>query len=416
MSTDDAVRRLKLHDWHASRGAQFKEDRGVLVPWKYTAAQPGEGPEDRADSRSCDSGPQAGLADLSGYGRLELVGPDRHRFLGGLVTSAVADLEPGSGVYGFVTTIKGRVLSDVVVSSFADRLFLLLPPGRSREVSEHLTKYIVADRVEVLPLQDLVPIALLGEQLEQRLPPGVWPETPWGCQIAEIFGTQLPVSRHERFGCSALVAWVSSSILEPVVSELTQRLDLELVGGSTLERLRVERGLPAFGIDFDENNLAQESGIEAVDFTKGCYLGQEVIARLHYRGQVPKVVRRLVWSEENSDSSVENVRPGDTVTFEGRKAGTVTTVAENQGFAMVQRRAAELGTVVLIVERPARPGEELRSQGTSSDDGSREEGARGEGVQQDSSGGATTDRGTSSETGQPMATPARVVALQFEGP
>ncbi len=330
-----APRKLRLHGWHEAHGATFRADRGVLVPWSY-------GAPDAARSL-----PPAGLLDLSNHGRLELVGADRHRFLGGLVTSAVADLEPEQGVYGFVTTIKGKVLADAVVSAFEDRLFLLLPPGRSRVVREHLTKYIVADRVEVLPLQDLVPLALLGEAIADRLPAGVWPETPWGGGVVELFGTQLPVSRHERLGAPALIAWVSSSIVEPVVEEWVKRLDLELVGAGALEPLRVEHGLPAFDIDYGEANLAQESGIEAIDFTKGCYLGQEVIARLHYRGQAPKVVRRIRW---NAGSRVQT---GAEVLFEGRAAGTVTTACSEAdgagvGLAMIQRRAAEVGTVVQV--------------------------------------------------------------------
>lgn len=339
-------KKLQLHGWHVALDAEFRVSNGFLLPWSYSGAERG--------SFDC---PAAGLLDLSNCGRLELVGEDRRRFLGGLVTCAVSDLEQDRGGYGFVTSIKGKVLADVVVSSFADRLFLLLPPGRSTPIEEHLHKYIVADRVEVLPLGDLLPFALVGEGIKERLPAGVWPRRAWGCGMMELLGTQVPVSRHERLGVPGLIVWLSSSIVEQVIAEWVEQLELEPVGRQAMERLRVEVGLPAFGVDYDHRHLPQESGIEAVDFTKGCYLGQEVIARLHYRGQVPKVVRRLVSSggtgDDSGSSGDGSLELPTELVFEGRKAGVLTTAVRYPGGAwaglgMVQRRAAQAGTELLV--------------------------------------------------------------------
>lgn len=327
------VRRTRLHRWNRDHGASMREFRGVKVPWRY---------QDEPEGLGADV-PGANLLDLGDHDRLELTGPDRRRFLGGLITCDAAHLEAGSGSYGFVTSIKGKVLADVVVAEFEDRTFLLLPPGRAELVRGHLRKYIVADRVEVFALEDLIPLALVGEAVPERLAEfGAWPTNPWGTRIATIAGTQLPVSRHERLGLPALVLWLSSSIVELVATELLQELGLGLLGRERLDGLRVEQGLPWFGIDYDEEALPQETGIDAVDFTKGCYLGQEVIARLHYRGQAPRLMRRLRWDGEERSP----VLPAP-VYADGRPAGDLTTSAGSAGLARLQRRV-ESGESVVV--------------------------------------------------------------------
>lgn len=312
----------------------MQASRGAWVAARYEDV-----PQARGASRN-DAG--AGLLDLGDHDRLELVGPDRRRFLGGLITCDAAHLESGRGSYGFVTSIKGKVLADVAVAEFEDRTFLLLPPGRAALVQSHLQKYIVADRVEVLPLEDLVPVALVGGAVPDLLGGhDAWPEAPWGTRQVTLFESELPVSRHERLGRPALVLWVSSSIVDLVATELVDELGLSLLGREQLDAWRVEHGLPWFGLDYDDSALPQETGIDAVDYTKGCYLGQEVIARLHYRGQAPRLMRRLRWRE---DAQPELPTP---VFAEGRPAGDLTSRAGSMGLARLQRRV-EPGDEVLL--------------------------------------------------------------------
>ena len=116
------------------------------------------------------------------------------------------------------------------------------------------------------------------------------------------------------------------------------------MGSEALEILRVEAGIPRFGRDFGPDNFPQETGAdEAVSYTKGCYLGQEVVARIHYRGGVQKTLRGLVF--EGTAPA-----PGTPLLFEGREVGTVTTVVESialgrpAGLAILHRRGAEPGT------------------------------------------------------------------------
>jgi folate-binding protein YgfZ len=278
-------------------------------------------------------------------GRLEILGADRHRFLNAYVTCDVKSLSPGEGAYGFVTTHQGRILSDLVVTALEDRLWLLLPPGQDEAVARHLRKYILADRVEVLPLEDMRPVTLIGPRAAEALgdagppPPGDWRHVR-----ARVHGTEVELQRSGRLGAEAYTLWVSASIAGPLIEGLLEDPAVRPVGVEALEVLRAEAGIPSFGKDFGPENFPQETGAEeAVSYTKGCYLGQEVVARIHYRGGVQKTLRGLVFEGPTPT-------PGTPLLHDGRAAGVATTVVESValgrpiGLAILHRRAAEPGT------------------------------------------------------------------------
>jgi folate-binding protein YgfZ len=288
-----------------------------------------------------------GLADRSWMGRLEIRGADRHRFLNAYVTCDVKDLAPGEGAYGFLTSHQGRILSDLVVTALEARLWLLLPPDQDEAVAKHLRKYILADRVEVLPLEDMLPVTLIGPRAVEALedagaelpPPGDWRHVR-----SRVHGTEVELQRSGRLGAEAYTLWVSASVARPLVEELLGNPAVRPVGAEALEVLRAEAGIPRFGQDFGLENFPQETGAEeAVSYTKGCYLGQEVVARIHYRGGVQKTLRGLVFDGPAP-------APGTPLLHDGRAAGAATTVVESPalgralGLGILHRRAAEPGT------------------------------------------------------------------------
>lgn len=285
-----------------------------------------------------------GLLDRSEAGRLELVGADRQRFLNAYVTCDVKTIEPGHGAYGFFTSPQGRILSDVVVLAHEDRLWLEVAPGRERMLADHLKKYILADRVEVRTLDDMVPLSLLGpragEVLAELPPPG-----PWRHARVMVSGTEVTLARSGRLGAEAYTLWVSASIASHLSERLLENPEVQPVGPEAWEILRTEAGVPRFGMDYGEENFPQETGDEeAVSYTKGCYLGQEVVARIHYRGGVQKILRGLVFD------SGEPPAHGTPLSFEGREAGAVGTAVGSLalghpvGLAILHRRAAAAGT------------------------------------------------------------------------
>lgn len=292
-----------------------------------------------------------GIADLSWRGRLELLGADRHRFLNNYLTCDVKGLTPGDGAYGFFTNPQGRILSDAVVLAQEDRLWIEVGPGQEEPISAHLRKYILADRVEVRTLDDTLPILVLGPQSEVVLGADLSAlGEAWRHARVAVHGTEAVLQRRGLAGAPAWTLWVPASVAEPLVERLVAE-GAQPVGLEALEVLRAEAGIPRFGRDFGPDNFPQETGIEeAVSYTKGCYLGQEVVARIHYRGAVQHVLRGLVFE------GVEPVQPqpGVALLHDGRQAGRATTVVRSialgstVGLGILHRRAAEPGTRVEV--------------------------------------------------------------------
>jgi folate-binding protein YgfZ len=286
-----------------------------------------------------------GLADRSWTGRLELLGADRHRFLNAYVTCEVKGLAPGEGAYGFFTNPKGGILSDVVVMVHEDRLWLQLPPGQEEAIAAHLLKYILADRVEIRQLEDMLPISLLGPGAAEVLGCPLPEAGDWRHVRAKVHGTEVALQRTGRLGVEAWTLWVSASIAGLLKEQLLTLPGVVPIGVEALEVLRTETGIARFGRDFGPENFPQETGAEdeSVSYTKGCYLGQEVVARIHYRGGVQKTLRGLDFGAGPAPA------PGTALLYDGRESGKATTVVDSVilgrpiGLAILHRRAAEPG-------------------------------------------------------------------------
>ncbi len=311
-------------------------DGGATAPLRYSSM-----PEEvRAVREGC------GLVDRSWTGRLELLGADRHRFLNAYVTCEVKGLGAGHGAYGFFTNPKGGILADAVVIALEDRLWLQLPAGQEDAISTHLRKYILADRVEIRQLEDMLPITLLGPRAAEVLACPLPEAGDWRHVRAKVHGTEVALQRTGRLGAEAWTLWVSASIAGPLMEHLLEIPGVVPVGFETLEVLRAEAGIARFGRDFGPENFPQETGAEdeSVSYTKGCYLGQEVVARIHYRGGVQKALRGLDFGAGPAPE------PGTVLLHEGRESGAATTVAASVtlgrpiGLGILHRRAAEPGT------------------------------------------------------------------------
>jgi len=291
-----------------------------------------------------------GLLARSGVEILELTGADRHRFLNGQVTCEIKGLEAGSGTYGFFTDIKGRVQSDVTVLALDDRLWLELPRGRVAAIAEHLEKYLLADQVAVVSGVDAVGLMVAGPGAAALLEGLDWPvpTEPWGHQTFTMEGTPVRVVAQGNLGVEGYTLWVPQAGKEAVTTALGQA-GLKALDPAALDAWRIVAGIARFGEDFGPENFPQETGLtDAVSYTKGCYLGQEVVARLHYRGQVSRQLRRL----RGEGGAV--MEKGAELLFEGRPVGTISSVAGPPfldpalALAIVQRRAFEPETQLAL--------------------------------------------------------------------
>ena len=288
----------------------------------------------------------AALCKAAPTSRLELMGPDRERFFGGMVTAAIEGLPQGNGHFGFITDVRGRILASATVLALEDRLWLEIPKGRGRTIIEHLEKYIVTDQIEILPLGDMASVKIAGPRSAEALADlgtsaAAELDEPWSHTQVELLDYQARLVREGHGGVPAFSLWQSSAIA-PLMADDLAEAGLQRVGREATEALRIEHGHPRWGVDYDDANLPQETGIEdAVDYEKGCYLGQEIVARIHYRGQPARRMCRLVFEPGHTPAA------GTEIEFDGRTAGTVTSVSRSPrdetaiGLALLPRRAVE---------------------------------------------------------------------------
>ena len=332
-----------LAELHRLLGARLSLYRGVEAAAAYG--------DEAAESDALRQG--SGLVNCPWLERIEMRGEDRARFLNGLVTCDVKSLEPGQGAYGFVTSVKGRVMADVTVLALDDRLWLELSPGTSAAVADHLRKYVIVDRVEISPLADRIPLALIGPRAKEALAGVTLPVPTYGHLRAVIHGIEVQLVKEPSFGqaaageITAWTLWVGPTAARELCEALLEHgaaHGLRPVGHRAFDQLRVEAGRPLHGLDFDAANFPQETGLGdlAVSYTKGCYLGQEVVARIHYRGGVNRHLRRLVFTEASVADGHELL--GRELQVAGRAVGTVTSVAtassgERIGLAVLHQRA-----------------------------------------------------------------------------
>ena len=292
-----------------------------------------------------------GVADRRWRKAFWVRGEDRVRFLNAYLTCDVADLTVGCGVVGFFTSAQGRILADAVVTCSDGGLRVEVPASRVEPLIEHLTRFVLADRVELTVEQDRATLLLAGPGIDSLLEAsGVeLPTAAWSWLEATVDGCALEIRRE---------GWTDSfssySILAPagdgpaVLDALLERGAIP-VGFDALETLRIEAGVPRYGAEFDDRRFPQEVGFEdAVSYTKGCYLGQEVVARIHYRGHINHHLRALV------GKSTSVPPPGAAIELDGEPVGEVGSAVFSSrleaviGLAVLHRKAIEQGTQVVV--------------------------------------------------------------------
>lgn len=282
---------LSLHGFHLARGATFSAQNGFETVAAYSSAE----------SEYLSLTREAGLIDLSFRSRLCLLGTDREKFLHGQVTNDVLRLKPGEGTYAALVTSKGRVESDLFIYKLQDELLLDLEPGLTKKVTDRLSKYIIAEDVQIV---DVAPhyhlLSVQGPESAELLFAATHFNLPQK-SLAWIKTTSpngdLYIMQNGRFGLHGYDLFIPSADILPIAEKLATTI--KPVGLDACEVSRIENAVPRFGIDFDESNLAPEALREnAISYAKGCYIGQEVIARIRTYGQVAKALRLLRLPDE----------------------------------------------------------------------------------------------------------------------
>jgi folate-binding protein YgfZ len=262
----------------------------------------------------------AAWVDLSAREQLRVSGPDRVSFVQGMVTNDVAALGEGASVYAAILTPKGGMVGDLRVLRLGDALVIDTGAGQGAAVKAFFEKYLISEEAEVHGAPELAVVGLLGPQASADL---VSP------RLASMPG---------------LVAGVDVLVERGALP----RLSLPQVDEQTYEVLRVEAGVPRYGVDMTEATIPMEANLErALHYQKGCYIGQEVIARGTYRGQMAK---RLVGLELGA---LEPSRGAELLRGE-KKVGVVTSVVrsvkrgQNVALAYVHRDSLQPGTELTL--------------------------------------------------------------------
>jgi len=242
----------------------------------------------RAEFQALLSG--CGLYDLSWRAKIAVTGGDRVRWLNGMVTNNVRDLAPGHGVYAFLLNAQGHIQADLYVFQRGDSLLVDMELRQREKVLQLFDHYIIADDVEIADISDkLTALGLTGPESRQVLErAGIAVPDLAHLQFADIAWQQKPITLL-RSGEEARESWQMWTAPEHT-GELWSGLlkaGARPAGTVALNLFRISRGIPQFGEDIRERDLPQETGqTRALNFTKGCYLGQEIVERIRSRGAV----------------------------------------------------------------------------------------------------------------------------------
>jgi folate-binding protein YgfZ len=392
------MNQLMLHEFHHGLGARFAELNGAQIVNDY-----GDWLAEHAALRET-----AGVIDFSFRSRICLVGADRARFLHGQVTNDVKKLRVGEGCYAAITTAKGKMESDLNIFTLADELLLDFELGLMKKISHRLEKYIVADDVQIV---DAAPhyglLSVQGPQAESVVralglfgvpPSGGSPEAnpsrvnaelptgPLGSlKISDVTLGEIYLANQPRLLFSRSSGRESAHSFSPESqSRLTSAATVDLIftgfdlfvpnnslgtvadkliaaakgvggracGWQAFETARIEAGIPRFGADMDETNIPLECGIEsrAVTYNKGCYIGQEVINRIHSVGHVNRELRGLRLADDLKALPAR----GDKLFHAGKEVGYVTSAVKspalnaNIALGYVRREANQIGNELTL--------------------------------------------------------------------
>jgi folate-binding protein YgfZ len=281
-----------------------------------------------------------GLLYRSERGKLALTGADAKSFLQGQVTNDVEALAPGQGCYAAFLTPKGKMLGDLRILDAGEELLLDTERVALQGLFNMIRRFSVGYDVE-----------LHKRTLERGLVSLLGPRADAVSEVVELPATEHAHAPTEIGGITVRAIRTDSGIDLLCQAAATAALIAALEGAGAVavseiaaECLRIERGRPRYGVDLDDNVIPQEAGLNerAVSFTKGCYVGQETVARLHYRGKPNRHLRGLRLSAP--------AQTGDPVAFAGRPVGHLGSVA----------RSPELGPLALaLIRREAPPGSDV---------------------------------------------------------
>ncbi len=253
-----------------------------------------------------------------------LKGADRVRWLNGMVTNNVRDLPPGNGVYAFVLTPQGQIRGDLYAFHLGENLVVEMERAQAETLLPLLRRFIIMDKVEVEDLSERITViglagpksgaalAAIGLDVNE-LNPLQFAELPWN-------GHSITAVRKDHPLVDSYELWAPKEIAASLVGAFRQYGASE-ISDDALELFRVASGIPKIGVDIREKTLPHETGQDrALNFNKGCYIGQEIVERIRARGAVHRAFAGFEVEGTAPD-------PGTKIQSDGKEAGEITSVA-----------------------------------------------------------------------------------------
>jgi folate-binding protein YgfZ len=306
--------------------------------------------EIRAEFQALLSG--CGMYDLSSRAKIKLAGTDRVRWLNGMVTNNVRDLAVGYGIYAFLLNPQGRILGDLYAYNHGEALWLDTDQTQAAKLLEVFDHYIIMDDVEVENISEkFSAIGISGAKSSDVL-------QSVGIQIADMLPLELQdlawnqvsltLIRGEKERRESYEIWGAPENAQKLRDALVHGGALP-IGAEALELYRIALGIPRYSQDIRERDLPQETGqARALNFSKGCYVGQEIVERIRSRGAVHRTFVGFMF---------EGALPpvGTKVQVDGKDVGEITSAASlplksgHQGVALgyIRREAVSLGKEIL---------------------------------------------------------------------
>jgi folate-binding protein YgfZ len=285
----------------------------------------------------------AAWLDLSARGKIRVTGEDRARLLHAMTTQDVQALTPGRGCYAFFLNAQGRILGDANIFCREDSFLLDTEPETRQKLYDHIDRYIIADDVT---LEDVT-----GEMATIAI------EGPQSAAVLERLGAPVPDADYAtRSWSGSIVARVSSTGAGGYSIFLLPIKKAELIGAlaaaglaegnpNDARMVRIEHGKPRYGEEITERYLVQETAqLNAVSFSKGCYLGQEIVERVRSRAQIHRVLRRLVIEATEPPPAGTRLKSGDADSAEIASAVFSLSLGKVAALAYVRTQFAEPGT------------------------------------------------------------------------
>jgi len=316
LATNVAATPLAVFLTTAAKSPRLAEYRGVQTPQELDASE--------AETAALATG--AAAHDLGWNRRFAVRGEDRFRWLSGMVTNTVNDLAPNSGAWNLVLNAQGRIQGDLTVWREDESLVLEIAADQANRLIAHLEHFIIMDDVELVPLGQETPetaVGLTGPKADEVLERMGLPtlSEPMTGTTVEWNGWQLRLVRSFGVLGAHYQLFVPTAGLGKLWSCL-RTAGADPVGSKALEAFRVAEGIPAYGVDMAERDLPQEtSQMRALHFSKGCYLGQEIVERIRSRGNVHRHLRSL-------ELEGPLPAPGAELTCGDAPAGQITSIAQ----------------------------------------------------------------------------------------